>query len=81
MASIAQVATESVRRWVRDFLLRRMKCFVFRKSPGRPRKLSHSMRRQLADILENSPEEQGYLTACWTCALVQDLIKKKFGIL
>jgi len=81
VASIAQVSSESIRRWVKDFLLKRMKCFVFKKSPGRPRKLSKTMRRQLADILENSPEEQGYLTACWTCTLIQDLIKNKFGIL
>lgn len=81
VAFILKISIETVRIWVRDFLLKGMSLFNFKKSPGRPAKLTKSQKQALKKIVSKSPQEAGYPGGCWRTPMVQDLVLKKFKVL
>lgn len=48
--------------------------------PGRPRKLTESQFEALEALLERSPTTIGYEAPGWTTALVQTVIRERFGV-
>ncbi len=67
--------------WLRAFMADRFASLVYRRSPGRPAKLTPSQKQRLRALVLAGPEAAGYPTGCWNSALVQDLIQREFGVL
>jgi len=80
VASVLKISTETVRTWVRDFILKGMGLFDFQKSPGRPPKLTKSQKQRLKDIVADGPQAVGYPGGCWRTPMIQDFIQKTFKV-
>jgi len=76
-----RVHPESIRRWVNAFLLTKLNSLQYKKSPGRPAKLTKSQRTTLAQMIEAGPEKAGFSGGCWRTPLIQHLILETFGVL
>ena len=50
-------------------------------SRGRKPRLTKMQKRRLTEMIKADPLEAGYLTACWTSLLIQQLIPREFGVL
>jgi len=85
--SVAQVAqTLSISRqalynWLKAFILYGVDSLVYHRSPGRRPRLTKTQKKRLVQLIKAGPLEAGYLTACWTSLLVQQLILREFGVL
>jgi transposase len=66
-----RVDRESIRLWVNAFLLKKLDSLKYKKSPGRPPKLTKSQRDTLAQFIEDGPEQAGFPGA---------FIQEKFGV-
>ena len=84
--SFAAIATalnrdaETIRKWVIDFAAFGAKCIISRIRTGRQPRLSKADRKLLYSLLEQSPLELGFQSGCWTSAMIQILIKDRFGV-
>jgi transposase len=80
IAEILSISRQSIYKYVNEFILYRLDSFIYKRPPGRPSKLTKSQKKTLGDLIDKGPEEAGYDYGCWTTALIQDLIKKQFGV-
>lgn len=81
IAALLQVSDESIRLWVKAFVLHGAAGLQSKKSPGRPPKLTKSQKRALEGMITEGPSAAGYPGACWRTPMIQHLIYEKFGIL
>jgi len=81
ITTILGVSAESIRLWVKRFVLEGIDGLRSRKSPGRPSKLTKSQRRELTKIITKGPEKAGFPGACWRSPMIQTLIEEKFGVI
>lgn len=79
VATLLAVGVSTVYGWVRDFMCRSFASLHYRRSPGRPPKLTPSQKQRLVELLDEGPEAAGFDTGCWNAALVQTLIEQQFG--
>jgi transposase len=77
---ILKVTEESIRRWIKLFLLHGPAGLRSKKRPGRPSNLTKSQKKELYHIIANGPAEEGFAGACWPSPMVQELILRKFGV-
>ncbi len=75
------VGAATIYNWLHAFVQQRFASLHYRKPPGRPAKLTPSQQQRLCALVEAGPEEAGYRTGCWNCALLQGLILREFGVL
>jgi transposase len=80
VALTLKVSSESVRVWLKEFLLKGSRSLVAKKSPGRPPKLTRQQKTELAAIIEKGPMEAGFAGACWRSPMIQYLIEHRYGI-
>jgi transposase len=80
VANTLQVSVESIRLWLRAFLLHGVKGIATKKSSGRPPKLTKTQKKELAAIIDKGPAEAGFLSNCWRSPMLQHLIYEKYGI-
>ena len=83
VATIAEMfglSEQAVRNYLLHFLQRGVASLVYRKPPGRPRKLTKSQRQELIALVEGGPEAAGYDCGCWSTCLIQDLIAVRFKV-
>jgi transposase len=73
-------AVSSVMRWRKRWKQRGSRGLEVRASPGRPPKLSHDQRQQLARLLRKGPRACGYRIETWTRTTVGALIEKVFKV-
>jgi transposase len=71
---------QSVRNYVKAFLLNGRNSLIYRSSPGRPAKLTKTQKKELSRLVTAGPEAAGYECGCWTTGLIQDLIWKRFKV-
>ena len=81
IAEELQISRETIRLWIKDFLLKGMRCFIFRKPNGRPSRLSKSQKRELIIIIKKGPESAGFPGGCWRSPMIQTYIYQTFGVL
>ena len=74
------VNPESIRLWVNSFLLKKLDSLKYKRSPGRPSRLTQSQRDTLAQLIEEGPEKAGFPGACWRTPMIQHLIYQQFGV-
>ena len=80
IAKTLKVSEESIRLWVNAFLLYGVKSFIYKKSTGRPSKLTKTQRKQLDRMISQGPQKSGFPGACWRSPMIQWLIYEKFGV-
>ena len=80
ISSILNVCEESIRLWLKNFLLNGPSGLKSLKSPGRKPKLTKSQRRELDELITEGPVASGFPGACWRSPMIQHLIYEKFGV-
>jgi transposase len=70
-----------VYNWIAAFLVKRLDSLTYRKSSGRPPKLTKTQRAQLKEVIKAGPQAAGFQTACWTSVLIQQVIYQEFGVM
>jgi transposase len=78
VSQILEICEQTIRNYVKTFLLKGLESLKYRRPPGRPAKLSKAQKKELGDLLDDGPEKAGYDCGCWTTALIQDLIRTRF---
>lgn len=79
VADSLDLGEQTVRDYVRTFLLNGVDSLVYHRPSGRPPKLTKTQRKELAALIEAGPEAAGYDCGCWSAVLIQDLIQRRFG--
>ena len=80
IATTLKVSEESIRLWVNAFLLYGVKSFIYKKSTGRPSKLTKTQRKKLDRLISQGPQKSGFPGACWRSPMIQWLIYEQFGV-
>jgi transposase len=80
-AALLAIAESTLYQWLSALLLRGVASLHYRRSPGRPPKLSPAHKQRLLELLDAGPEACGYACGCWRGPLVQALIEREFGVL
>ena len=80
IANTLKVSEESIRLWINAFLLYGVKSFIYKKSTGRPSKLTKTQRKQLDRLISQGPQKSGFPGACWRSPMIQWLIYEQFGV-
>jgi transposase len=75
------ISEESIRLWLKQFLVRKFNFLKQGKSPGRPPALTKSQKKALLHMIDQGPEKNGFTEGGWTCAMIQILIEKKFNVI
>ena len=75
------ITRQTVYTWLRALMLEGLDSLHYRKSPGRPGRLTKTQKRELVDLIKAGPQAAGFTSACWTAVLVQQLIEREFGVL
>lgn len=82
IASFLKVSDESVRQWVKKYILGGIKALTEQKrSPGRPAKLTKKQRKKLYQMIVEGPQKAGFPGACWRTPMIQELIYREFNVL
>jgi transposase len=80
VAQTLDLGEQTIRDWLHTFLLQGLESLYYRASTGRPTKLTEAQRRELKAFVLEGPEECGYESACWTSAMIADLIRLRFKV-
>ena len=80
VAAMAGLGEQTVRDYRNRFLLKRLASLTYKRSPGRPSKLTKTQRRELATLIKAGPQAAGYTSGCWNTPMMQDLIQRHFGV-
>ncbi len=80
VSSLLNVSTQSVREWLKKYLLKGLYGLRSGKSSGRPSKLTKSQRRELSKLIKSGPEKAGFAGACWRTPMLQHLIQEKYNV-
>lgn len=81
LAAHWNISEASVYNWLHALLLEGLDSLVYHHGGGRPSRLTPSQKRQLCDLLDASPEAAGLDAGCWNTLLIQELIRRRFGVL
>jgi transposase len=80
LAIMYGISQESIRSWIKNFIVNGKAAFDLSSSSGRPPKIQDGLQDFLSIALEKGPDYHGYSTGCWDSSTIQDLIKRKFNI-
>lgn len=75
-----RLGEQTVRDYIRGFLVKGVASLRYRRPPGRPPKLTKTQRKELSALITAGPESAGYPSACWTAVMIQDLILSRFHV-
>jgi transposase len=67
--------------WLNELLVHGVGSLVYHHGGGRPAKLTPNQKKQLCAWIDAGPQVAGFETACWNTLLIQELIRRKFGVL
>jgi transposase len=84
IAAIARtwdISRQTVYNWIVAFVAQGIGSLRYRKSSGRPPKLTPRQRARLKEVVKAGSEAAGFQTACWTTVLIQQVIYREFGVL
>jgi transposase len=75
------IAGATVYLWLNALVLDGLNSLVYQHAGGRPAKLTKTQKKQLCKCIDADPEAAGFDTACWNTLLIQELIRREFGVL
>jgi transposase len=67
--------------WINALLLKGLDSLVSQHGGGRPSKLTKTQKRRLGALIDAGPQAAGFDPACWTILLIQELMRREFGVL
>ena len=74
------VNRSAINRWLIWYNAEGPDALRTRVPPGRERALTPTQEAELATLIEGGPLDAGFQTAIWTCPLLAELIKQRFGV-
>src|SRR5947199_5535855 len=83
VSEVAQMLTlgeQTVRDYLNRFLWRGVGSLAYQRPPGRPSTLTKTQRQELTALITAGPQASGYSYGCWRATILQDLIKRHFGV-
>ena len=80
VAAMLGLGEQTGRDYRNLFLLKHLASLTYKRSPGRPSKLTKAQRRDLANMIKAGPQAAGYTSGCWNTPMIQDLIQSRFGV-
>ena len=80
VARTLDLGEQTLRDWLHAFILQGLESLHYRSGRGRPPKLTESQRKELKALVLEGPEAAGYQSACWTSAMIADLIHLRFKV-
>jgi transposase len=81
IAETWNISRQTVYNWLVAFGVSGVDSLQYRKSSGRPPKLTKTQRARLKEVVQAGPQAAGFETACWTTLLIQQVIYREFGVL
>jgi transposase len=82
VAQVFRMSVQTLRNWLQRLMTQGIEGLLrFRKSPGRPPKLTKAQRRELGRVLDAGPAKAGLVGNCWRSPMMQRLIEQCFGVL
>jgi transposase len=75
------IARSTFYGWLSDFLLNDLDGLVYQYHGGRPPCLTVTQKKRLCAWLDGGPHAAGFDSACWSTLLIQELIRREFGVL
>ena len=60
VATMLNLGPQTIRDYRNAFLLKGVSSLQYKRPPGRPSKLTHTQRRELADLIKAGPQAAGY---------------------
>ena len=79
-ATVLQLSPAQVERYVYQFMVYGLPGVQFKKSSGRPPKLTATQKAELKELLKAGPQACGFSGGCWRTPLIQELIQQRFGV-
>ena len=67
--------------WIKHLLLKGLDSLVYQHGGGRKPKLTPSQKELLCRWIDAGPQACGFPTGCWSSLLIQELIRREFGVL
>jgi transposase len=80
VAATFGLGEQTMRDWMRAFLVQGVASVFYQPRAGRPAKLTRSQRQELKGVVLAGPEAAGYSSACWTSGMIADLIQLRFRV-
>jgi len=80
IADTLNVCEESIRLWIKAFLLKGVEGLKSKKPSGKPPKLTKTQRKELDKLITQGPAKAGFPGACWRSPMIQCLIYERFGV-
>jgi transposase len=80
VAAMFELGEQTVRDYRNSFLLKRLASLAYKRSSGRPPKLTKKQRQELAHFVKAGPQAAGYTCGGWNTPMIQDLIQRHFGV-
>ena len=75
------IARATFYTWLSDFVVKDLDGLVYHYHGGRPARLTATQKKQLCVWLDAGPQAAGFDSACWSALLIQELIRRHFGVL
>ncbi len=80
VAEMLDLGEQTIRDYIRNFILLGIAGLTYKQSQGRPPKLTKTQRKELAELIKAGPQAAGYESGCWSALMIQDLIQRHFGV-
>jgi transposase len=80
VAEMLHLGEQTVRDYIHAFIRKGLDSLAYKKSSGRPPRLSKTQRKELKELISAGPEAAGYVPGCWTAIMLQELILCHFGV-
>lgn len=80
IATIFDVKYKTVRKWIRRFNTAGPVGLYDEPRSGRPRTMTETVRATLAKMIQQDPEQSGYLATIWTVAMVALALAEQLGV-
>lgn len=66
--------------WLHELLLHGVDSLTYKHGGGRKPKLWPTQKKRLEEWIDAGPQACGFVEACWTSLLIQELIRREFGV-
>jgi transposase len=74
------ISPACVYEWLSAFLVQGLDSLAYRYRGGRKAKLTSTQKKRLCALVDAGPQAAGFETACWNSILIQQVIKREFGV-
>ena len=80
VCNVLGITREGVRLWKNQVRKEGLKGLLKHRKVGKRSKLNQQKKNQLRKIIKKSPASQGYKNKKWTGLLIQDYVRKQWGL-